>query len=65
MNLIYLLIEEFFKEEWVYAVGILTTSVLLTLIRANGLSTTISKLITALQQEYSISYLLKKIILLK
>ena len=49
MNLIYILIEEFFKEEWVYAVGILTTSVLLTLIRANGLSTTISKLITALQ----------------
>jgi ABC-type bacteriocin/lantibiotic exporter with double-glycine peptidase domain len=50
MNLIYILIEEFFKEEWVYAVGILTTSVLLTLIRANGLSTTISKLITALQK---------------
>jgi subfamily B ATP-binding cassette protein MsbA len=41
--------EKFFEEEWVCAVGILTTSVLLTLIRANGLSTTISKMIMALQ----------------
>jgi len=40
---------KFFEEEWVCAVGILTTSVLLTLIRANGLSTTISKMIMALQ----------------
>ena len=49
MNLMYFLMEKFFEEEWVCAVGILTTSVLLTLIRANGLSTTISKMIMALQ----------------
>ena len=49
--------EKFFEEEWVCAVGILTTSVLLTLLRANGLSTAISKMITALQRgEKLVSY---------
>lgn len=48
---------KFFEEEWACAVGILTTSVLLTLLRANGLSTAISKMITALQRgEKLVSY---------
>ena len=46
----YFLMEKFFEEEWVSAVGILTTSVLITLLRANGLSTAITKIITALQR---------------
>ena len=57
MNLMYFLMEKFFEEEWVCAVGILTTSVLITLIRANGLSTAISKIIMALQNgEKIVSY---------
>jgi ATP-binding cassette subfamily B protein len=48
---------KFFEEEWVCAVGILTTSILLTLIRVNGLSTTISKMIMAVQSgEKIVSY---------
>ncbi len=57
MNLMYFLMEHFFEEEWACAVGILTTSILLTLIRANGLSIAISKMITALQRgEKLVSY---------
>jgi uncharacterized membrane protein YadS len=49
--------EKFFEEEWIAALGILTTSVLITLLRANGLSTAISKIITALQNgEKLVSY---------
>lgn len=49
--------KKFFEEEWMSAVGILTTSVLLTLLRANGLSTAITKIITALQNgEKLVSY---------
>lgn len=53
----YFLMEKFFEEEWIAALGILTTSVLITLLRANGLSTAISKIITALQNgEKLVSY---------
>ena len=51
----YFLMEKFFEEEWACAVGILTTSILITLLRANGLSTTISKIITALQNGQKIA----------
>lgn len=57
MNIMYFLMEKFFEEEWISALGILTTSVLITLLRANGLSTTITKIITALQNgEKLVSY---------
>jgi ABC-type multidrug transport system fused ATPase/permease subunit len=50
MNLVYLLMQKFFKEEWFYAIGIVVTSVLLTLLHANGLSSAVSKLIMMLQE---------------
>ena len=57
MNIMYFLMEKFFEEEWIAALGILTTSVLITLLRANGLSTAITKIITALQNgEKLVSY---------
>ena len=50
MNLVYKLMQKFFKEEWVAAIGIICTSILLTLLYANGLTAAISKLILTVQE---------------
>ena len=49
MNLVQYLLEKFFKEEWFNAISMITTSSLLTLLQANGISMIISNLIEALQ----------------
>ena len=49
MNLVKYLLEKFFKEEWFNAISMITTSSLLTILQANGISMIISKLIQALQ----------------
>ena len=50
MNLVQYLLEKFFKEEWFNAISMITTSSLLTLLQANGISMIISNLIEALQK---------------
>lgn len=50
MNLVYKLMQKFFKEEWIAAIGIICTSVSLTLLYATGLTSAISKLIMTVQE---------------
>ena len=49
MNLVHFLLRNFAKEEWVNSLGMVISSILVTILQANGISRIISSLIYALQ----------------
>jgi len=49
MNLIQYLLDKFIRKEWVNTIGMLITSILLTILHSAGISTVVSNLITMLQ----------------
>jgi ABC-type multidrug transport system fused ATPase/permease subunit len=50
MNLVQFLLRNFVKEEWVNSLGMVISSILVTILQANGISRIISSLIYALQK---------------
>ena len=55
MNLVQYLLEQFFKEQWFNTLGMIITSIMLTLVQTNGISSIISKLITTLNENNKIN----------
>jgi ATP-binding cassette subfamily B protein len=49
MNLVHFLLQKFVKEEWFNAIGMVISSIMVTILQANGISMVVSNLIKSLQ----------------